>query len=204
MDDHTLHSIKKKAGRTEHSLYDALLSKVSQLGSGEVGRLEALVTLLPQVVEYEIDEIAVDSARGDGKALLCLRLFSLCQAIPRHVHLMVHAANKHGVLGPRCHALEDEDRIDPSLSERFQLLVHETEDAGRDSAESICEGIFQGLDGAEPEHSIDPHLHVSKLRKLSGVYQILLLQMGLEMSNSHRVAFSSAGGGGGVPHSSFD
>mmetsp|Transcript_44893 Transcript_44893/g.104899 ORF Transcript_44893/g.104899 Transcript_44893/m.104899 type:complete len:205 (+) Transcript_44893:1767-2381(+) len=192
MDDHTLHSIKKKARRTENSLYDTLLSKVSKLCPSEVGRLETLVALLPQVVEDEIDEVAIDSARGDGKALLCLRLLPLCQAIPRHVHLMVHAANKHGVLGARCHALEDEDRIDPRIFERFQLLVHETEDAGRDSAESICEGIFQRLNGAEPEHGIDPHLHVPKLRKLSCVYQILLLQMSLEMSNSHRVAFSSA------------
>ena len=34
--------------------------------------MPSFVALLPQVVEYEIDEIAVDSARGDGKALLCL------------------------------------------------------------------------------------------------------------------------------------
>ena len=47
------------------------------------------------------------------------------------------------------------------LFEGIQLFVDESEHAWRDAAQGIGKGILQGLDGAQPKHSVHAHVNAT-------------------------------------------
>mmetsp|Transcript_20638 Transcript_20638/g.57571 ORF Transcript_20638/g.57571 Transcript_20638/m.57571 type:complete len:363 (+) Transcript_20638:1234-2322(+) len=155
--DHRLDAVQQEAWRAENRRHDTLIHEMCQLGTRKIRRLQALVTLRPQVVEDEIDEVAIDATGRHSKALLCLRLLALRQVGPRKFHLLIQATDEHRVLRPWGDTLKHEERLDVVLAKGLELLVHETEDARRDAAECIREGVLQGLDGTQPEDRIHAH-----------------------------------------------
>mmetsp|Transcript_23628 Transcript_23628/g.66299 ORF Transcript_23628/g.66299 Transcript_23628/m.66299 type:complete len:501 (+) Transcript_23628:933-2435(+) len=179
VDDHGLDSVEEEAWRPEDGLHDALLGEVRELCAGEVRRLQALVPLVPEVVVDEVDEVAVDAARGHGKTLLGLTLLALGEVAPRLLHLCVHAAHEHRVLRSRRDPLEHEERRYLILPEGLELLVDEAEDPRRDTTEGIGEGVLQRLDRPEPMHRIDPNPEPLEGLELASVDELLLGQVGL-------------------------
>mmetsp|Transcript_13184 Transcript_13184/g.20862 ORF Transcript_13184/g.20862 Transcript_13184/m.20862 type:complete len:223 (-) Transcript_13184:457-1125(-) len=71
VDHHRLHAVQKQTRRPKNGLDDSLLRKVGQLCTGEVWSLQALVAPVPEVVEDEVDKVAIDTTSGHRKALLC-------------------------------------------------------------------------------------------------------------------------------------
>mmetsp|Transcript_1278 Transcript_1278/g.3869 ORF Transcript_1278/g.3869 Transcript_1278/m.3869 type:complete len:406 (-) Transcript_1278:71-1288(-) len=187
LDDHFPHAVEEQPRRPEDGGDFALLGEVGELRTGEVRGLEALVALVPQMVEDEVDKVAVDAARRDREALLSLALLALGKVGPGELHLLVHAADEHRVLRARGDALEDEERCDLIALEVLELLVHEAEDAGRDAAERVGEGILQGLDRAQPEDRIHANARPAQAIELALMDKALVLQVGLEMTDAHLV-----------------
>jgi len=126
-------------------LHYALLSEMSKLGPCKVRCLKAFIAFVPKVVENEIDEVAIDAARGNSEALLRLTFLAFHKVLPRKFHLLVHAADEHGVLRPGCNALEDEERGYVVPFEGFKFLVDEAKDAWGDATQRIRERVLEGL-----------------------------------------------------------
>jgi hypothetical protein len=177
MDHNSLHSIQEEPWWTEDCLNNALFREVRQLRPSKIGRLEALVTFMPEVVHNEEDEVAIDSACGHSKALLRLALLTLCEVGPGEFHLLIHPTHEHRMLRSGGHALEYEERCDLGALERLELLVNETENARWDASQRIREGILQSLDGTQPKDSIHTDPHAPELLKLSRVHEILVSQV---------------------------
>mmetsp|Transcript_109184 Transcript_109184/g.337103 ORF Transcript_109184/g.337103 Transcript_109184/m.337103 type:complete len:278 (+) Transcript_109184:1655-2488(+) len=77
VDDDPGDAVQQEAGGPEDRVHEALLAEVRELGPGEVGRLQQLAAPLPQVVEDEVDEVAVDAAGGHREQLLRLAPLAL-------------------------------------------------------------------------------------------------------------------------------
>jgi len=108
-------------------------------------KIRCLKTFIPfvlEVVENELDEVAIDATSGDSETLLRLALLVFGEVLPCKFHLLVHAADEHGVLRPRCNALEDEERGDAILLERLKFLVDEAKDAWWDATQSISKRVL--------------------------------------------------------------
>jgi len=176
-DDDNLHAVEQEPWRPEHCLHHVVFREVRQLRPGEVWRLQALVAPVPEVVEDEVYEVAVDAAGRHGEALLRIALHALGQEGPGLLHLMLHPADEHGVLRPRGHALENEQGRDLMPLERLQFLVHKAKNPGRSPPQRVREGVLQRLDRAEPEHSVHAHLDLAQRLDPALVHQALLVQV---------------------------
>mmetsp|Transcript_73169 Transcript_73169/g.161493 ORF Transcript_73169/g.161493 Transcript_73169/m.161493 type:complete len:258 (+) Transcript_73169:1544-2317(+) len=167
---HRFHAIQEQTWWPKNGLYNTLLSKMCQLRTRKVRGLDALIAAVSQVVENEIHEVAIDSAGGDREALLRQGLFATRQVVPGHVHLLIHAVGKHGVLWSWCHTLKNEEWSNSILFKGIQLFVHEAKDPRRDAPQGIGKGILQGLNGSKPENRIDPHMDTAELIELAGIH----------------------------------
>mmetsp|Transcript_31589 Transcript_31589/g.71811 ORF Transcript_31589/g.71811 Transcript_31589/m.71811 type:complete len:445 (+) Transcript_31589:1139-2473(+) len=177
--------VQEQARRAKYSVDDALLGEVRHLRTSKVRRLEHLAPPVPQVVEYEVHEVAVNAAGGHGKALGGLALLAQRQMRPRPLHLLVHAADEHGVLRPRRHALEDKHRADLVPLEKVELLVDKAEYPGGYASQSIREGVLQRLYRSEPVDGVDADAQTPQRFELDRVDEVLLGQVGVEVADAH-------------------
>mmetsp|Transcript_88859 Transcript_88859/g.162929 ORF Transcript_88859/g.162929 Transcript_88859/m.162929 type:complete len:253 (+) Transcript_88859:1502-2260(+) len=157
-----LDAVQEQARRTEHALNHALFGKVCQLGSSKIGRIQTLIAFVPQMVKDKVHKVAIDATCGDSETFLRLALLPFCKVRPCHFHLLVHAADKHRMLRPRSHALEDKERRHVVFLESIELLVHKAEDTGRNATECICKGVLQSLNGTKPEDCINPDSNIAQ------------------------------------------
>mmetsp|Transcript_17009 Transcript_17009/g.40843 ORF Transcript_17009/g.40843 Transcript_17009/m.40843 type:complete len:329 (+) Transcript_17009:1498-2484(+) len=155
-DDHLAHAVEQQGRRPKHGVEVVLVDEVGDLRGGEVGRLDALAVLGPQVVEHELGEVAVDAAGGLGEPLLRLEPVALGQQLPGVVHLLVQLTRKQ-LVTPGLHALEDEDRADVVLLELVQLPVDDAVHGRRQAPQGIRKRVFEAAEGPGPVDGVDAH-----------------------------------------------